>query len=71
MKDKMKKIILFGSPLILLFYVWVLGIIATLISLPSDMSVFIGIVLFCMLVWSIYHFFLFIKKTFNKKEKTK
>lgn len=67
----MKKIILFSSPIILLLEMYILSIIASLISLPSDVAVFLGIVLFCIFALTNYYLFIFIKKTIKQKEKVK
>lgn len=64
-----KKLILFGSPMLLVLDVLLFGQIVAFVREPSDFSVFAGLVLLCVGLWMNYVVIKFIIKKFTSNQK--
>lgn len=62
----MKKLLIFGSPLILFIELLCINFILELIRLPYDMAVLAGVFLICAFIALNYLLITFIIKTFKK-----
>ena len=67
--DSIKKIILFGSPLLLVSDILLFGQIVALVREASDLAVLAGLVLLCLGMWINYEFIKFIVKKFKSNQK--
>jgi hypothetical protein len=63
----MKKIILFGSPIILMLEILIINFIFDLLRQPSDIAVLVGITLICLFAFLNYLLINFIYKQFKTK----
>jgi hypothetical protein len=66
MKNKIKKLILFTTPIIVLIEIYLLTVCAEMIREKSDVSVFLSILLFSFIVAINYYLIIFIKSIFKK-----
>ena len=62
----MKKVLIFGSPIIILLNILLFNTITSLLTQPHDTAVLFGILLICVSAYCNYLLFTFIKKTFKK-----
>lgn len=63
----MKKILIFGSPIILSIEILIINFIFDLIRQPSDIAVLLGIILICVIAFLNYLLIQFIIKQFKTK----
>ncbi len=64
----MKKLIVFSSPLLLCIEVIILNFILEMMSMPSDVAVFSGIICFCLFGFANFLLLNFIIKQFKKNQ---
>lgn len=60
----MKKILIFGSPIILLIYIILFNFIVDLLRQPSDIAVLFGVIIICIIAFLTFKLFNYMKKVF-------
>jgi hypothetical protein len=64
-KQNIKKIIIFTSPIILFIDIYLFGLISDMMRQPSDITVVIGTILFTVFIIFNYYLIVFIKSKFK------
>ena len=62
----MKKILIFGSPILIVLEIILFNTITELLTQPSDIAVLVGVLLICISAYLNYLLFNYIKTTFKK-----
>ena len=65
----MKKLIIFTSPIILFIELILLNSITQLLRAPSDIAVFVGLIILCFAIAGNFYLYQFIKNQFKQKQK--